>query len=944
MASAATDVALAEEAPTVHVAVSNVINVYTATPASSSVPGFKPHVNFPSLKARSDGSMRLDYAVGQTHGSGTFGMDAFSSDGGLTWGSFTTTSPSVPNEQLVRLVGQTSYGISSAMISASGTNNWNNTLYTSTNGGLNWAIADANFNTGAVSYVSAYNDFTDIQQYGSMLLGTMYAERVGSATYESVLFASTDGGAHWARRSTIASYTSDPNLQMGSEGPNEGSILQLNNGNLLTAFRTGQVFPASNINAISPTICTAISADQGLTWSPPKQVGVGGDFPQLRKLDDGTVAMTFGRYGAKVMFADPTGARWTAPTVIYNGPGSGYVDMRRTPNGNWCFVYDQSSFYPPGYNNNPPNAYVYNNDQSANLKAAILTLAPQPSTDDFRWAVEYHGDAAPETLGWSKMQAGTVSTRQWAELGQDFFRINTAGVGANQLNYQLSSGSAWQNMRFDNGVVIDLRSRSVPSNDLGSGDLFFDDGVNGSALLQFSGQGIFLQGLGGAAAAAAYWGADHPGFNSYDWQNCRVVIEPDPASGGIFAKVYLNGDASTPILTKQLAASSLASTLRFGDDTGTTNGTFDLDYLRFSAITSQWNCDASASWNTLSNWTTTIPSGVDRTASFGGAITSPRTISLDGPITIGHLAFENPNSYTLAGASSLKLQVSGGAATVSVARGSHVIAVPVQLQSDTTIDTTPATSTLTLTGGFSAAAGVTVTKKGAGTLLVPNLRITGVALQDGTILLFPNGTASGVSDVTSLSISSGAQLDLNNNALIVRGSDAGSWNGSAYVGIAGLIHSGRNAGAWNGSGIVTSQSTATGGNLTTIGLLVATPATPTLGGIPVAPGDVLVMYTYGGDATLDGKINIDDYVRIDSGIAGGLTGWSNGDFNYDGKVSIDDYTQFIDPNIANQGPSLAPAMEFTDTNAVAVPEPSLAFVGGLISCGLLRCRRGRGLP
>lgn len=35
------------------------------------------------------------------------------------------------------------------------------------------------------------------------------------------------------------------------------------------------------------------------------------------------------------------------------------------------------------------------------------------------------------------------------------------------------------------------------------------------------------------------------------------------------------------------------------------------------------------------------------------------------------------------------------------------------------------------------------------------------------------------------------------------------------------------------------------------------------------------MYTYGGDANLDGKSNIDDYVRIDQGIAADLSGWAN---------------------------------------------------------------------
>src|SRR5262249_2978650 len=60
------------------------------------------------------------------------------------------------------------------------------------------------------------------------------------------------------------------------------------------------------------------------------------------------------------------------------------------------------------------------------------------------------------------------------------------------------------------------------------------------------------------------------------------------------------------------------------------------------------------------------------------------------------------------------------------------------------------------------------------------------------------------------------------------------------------------------------------------------------------------MYTYGGDANLDGKINVDDYGHIDTSIGIGLTGWSNGDFNYDGKINVDDYG-IIDFNIGIQG-------------------------------------------
>jgi hypothetical protein len=105
------------------------------------------------------------------------------------------------------------------------------------------------------------------------------------------------------------------------------------------------------------------------------------------------------------------------------------------------------------------------------------------------------------------------------------------------------------------------------------------------------------------------------------------------------------------------------------------------------------------------------------------------------------------------------------------------------------------------------------------------------------------------------------------------------------------------------------------------------------------------MYTYGGDANLDGKINILDYVRIDQGLASSLTGWSNGDFNYDGKVNILDYAPIIDSNIGNQN-----GVFFTGSGidgggpsgVAAVPEPAIASIFGLAAAlGLVRRRRQR---
>jgi len=101
------------------------------------------------------------------------------------------------------------------------------------------------------------------------------------------------------------------------------------------------------------------------------------------------------------------------------------------------------------------------------------------------------------------------------------------------------------------------------------------------------------------------------------------------------------------------------------------------------------------------------------------------------------------------------------------------------------------------------------------------------------------------------------------------------------------------------------------------------------------------MYTYGGDANLDGKINVDDYGRIDFAVPLGIAGWSNGDFNYDGKINVDDYG-IIDFNVGIQGPPFPTAggASTSGLNAVAVPEPAVV---GLLALGALlpRARRRR---
>ena len=580
------------EGPQFAVSADAVRTIYTATPAASPDPKFKPHINFPWLTQRSDGSLVTWFTVGQTHGADVFGLSSTSVDGGDTWSAPARNWGFIPPVTLIKPAGQISRGFVIDESSAAGFSSWIEARYSSTDGGLSWSNTTASFNTAGRQYTSVYMNPGDVVETGSALLLSAFAQRPGSSTFESVLFASTDAGANWTRRSTVAEHVAGPNASMGEEGPNESDIIRLDNGDLLAVYRTGQPFPNSDVHAVHPSIFSSRSSDDGVTWSSPKMLGVMGAFPHLNKLSDGSIAMTYGRAGAKVMFADPTGSRWSFPTVIHDGPSSGYVRMRQRADGKFVFAFDHSSFYPPAYDSSPPPGYVYANDQMAHMKAAILTIGRQPAGDDYHWALEYHGDVTPDALPapWTPSAQGTFSGYLWADQGQDYLRLDTgSGVGANNsFYYTLQAGdpsSAWARMSFAEGVVLETRARVGSAGTAeGSASLVLGDGEHGYVALEFTGASVGLEGLGGNGGQVSYDAAVDPGFTPLDWHEYRLVIAPDDATagGGVLAKLYLDGDFVDPILTQQLNAAQLDS-IYFGDLTGSNNGVFDVDYLRFAS-------------------------------------------------------------------------------------------------------------------------------------------------------------------------------------------------------------------------------------------------------------------------------------------------------------------------------------------------------------------------
>lgn len=358
--------------------------------------------------------------------------------------------------------------------------------------------------------------------------------------------------------------------------------------------------------------------------------------------------------------------------------------------------------------------------------------------------------------------------------------------------------------------------------------------------------------------------------------------------------------------------------------------------IAVSQMPSTWtNASGDNNWLNAANWSglssvidsataaslgINVPNYASASAIFPQA-SGPTTINIDSgdggnTSTVGTMTFNSTQPYTITG-SYIGLATSGSTGQINVTAGNHTINAIINLYGNTVINTA-AGSSLTVTGYlFTEAPGYSLTKNGGGTANITGgfQNFAGLTINQGTAKDMPGATPNDIGSanlVQTLTIASGAHLDLTNNDMVI------DYTGSSPLQtVRQYLHDGSlmSSSAPAGSGMALGYAEASDIGQTT-----------TFNQIPTDSTSIAIMYTYDGDTNLDGVVDPSDYQRM---LNGNGSDWYEGDLNYDGVKNGDDWALFM----------LGDALSQAHGNINAVPEPASLAIFGV--AGLLFIQRRR---
>ena len=706
---------------------------------------------------------------------------------------------------------------------------------------------------------------------------------------------------------------------MGLTTSNDPADAFLNNSYLIPSLLQNLRDPSTGVISPNPNYDAGAFAKATAIYANKFNADVSSSFGK----DTETVgASSF--YGDAVSGTSPTNFNGAIPITAYNADGSVAPDGTLAPKGNWLFG---------NFNQNGVRDLSAVESALAAAKA-LYNVEPAGTTGansafNVSSGIANANNSTPVTYTDITGVSHTMTKGDLIVMGdyQGVARFDGASLvalaegsavsdpgGANFSNGTLSGGQAEFADSVRNGVL--RKNTALDFMQANTADASYDSGggaTNASAFLRITGHAV-LTAPGITTPSAVPRGAT--ALNSTDPNSGLEQFTYDPTGTHSFDKHDVNADGvvdfndavlvddfsgqTTNNLTQQMAATELApytGAVQSLDlyslaqtDGETTIGSSDL---------AQINSGLTGTGNT--NWY-----GYGIVKSGPGTITWNRT---GGTVTV----------YTGAA-----LEISAGSVHVASAID------PFTDSSATGTDTTKSVAIL-LTGGTleytrGSTTGIQIDRLNSVTLLFgAQVQLDRVASPSNRILLITGG----------LTLAGGGKIDIGNNDLDVQnGVSSTIFNAIATAYAAG----------WNsGSGITSSVAAADSTHLTAVGMASGLTS---FDGQTVSPSDVLVKFTYFGDANLDGKVDGSDYSRIDNGYLKNLTGWNNGDFDYDGVINGSDYT-LIDNAFNTQGAALSASLAGPTADVTAeivgsgaVPEPSTLILLGATGAGLLgRSRR-----
>jgi hypothetical protein len=153
----------------------------------------------------------------------------------------------------------------------------------------------------------------DALRINGQLLATAYWTRKGEKVYTAGLLSSKDGGHTWRYYSTLATAADvlpqENWTEKGFEGPDETSMIQLANGDLMAVFRVG--------GRLEWKLRRSYSKDQGRTWSKPDVLPAYSVEPKLLRSANGVIVLATGRPRIGLWFStDPMAKSWQHIDVV----------------------------------------------------------------------------------------------------------------------------------------------------------------------------------------------------------------------------------------------------------------------------------------------------------------------------------------------------------------------------------------------------------------------------------------------------------------------------------------------------------------------------------------------------------------------------------------------------------------------------------------------------